>query len=676
MKKLVTVIWSLMLTYPVFASLVPLSNDSYTDFRVTKELWVCTSVAFPIDIAYDVFNVDFKAIVQGGHGYFVQVHPGMHTDGSNMPTREETIKDHVQGVLNVAGKPAGVYEYVFISTDDAGFCGMSKDEQAVIRVYLVPQLTSFPVLTNICPGGNAFINFNDFIPPEIKYFIDEMGWSISWFHNDGTPITTTQIDVSLRNIGNTTYKYAISDNGNFAEEYAKLKSSIYTCPNDTAYLTHTVRVREGGEYAIPNKTISFCTDVLRLEMGNYSEPSIFTTNLFGYLGSSMLDGKWDTDLAYSGGQDIAMTEAVTIDENSGKVSIDMIYLKYLQVDSIVFKYLYKDCMAKDTFTLLSFNFNKNSFTNTFAGGNTQDVCRNLMSGVIELSSIFGFTVPLTSGIWYGPLSDPSEEVSYSNEIPYYGTVDISDKKAGSLYYYRYNVNEAVDSLCMQQGVSTLFQLRVLDLDAPSNAEMKICKSQFTTGVTVNLTRYVPGLDNIGENTITWRDYNGDPISDPANTLVKLPENSQIDEFPPMRYSYEVKSTCGPYSGNLYISTIDSIDSSSDTARRIVICYTDNYASHVDLFQIMGIAGASGSFEICSEQTIPSDAINSGIVDVRRLFQPDPAIEPAKDREIYTFCYRDSGANDVCMKGKNMEITVVVTKNVGDRGDSEFEKVVE
>jgi hypothetical protein len=596
-------------------------------------------------------------VVQGGHGYFVQVKPGRHTDGSHLPdpNSDIVIEDNVKGVLNVAGKPAGIYEYIFISTDNEGFCGMLKDEQSVVRVYLVPQPTGFPALTNVCPGETASVNFNDFIPHEIRYFLDEMGWTISYFR-EGKPVEMP-FEAGLSQVGNTTYQYVINDNsGEFRGKYSELKSSVYRCPEDTASLTHTVRVREGGEYAIPNKSISFCTDALRLVSETWPK---FDTRLFGYLGSSMPNGKWSIE--YRG--QLLYPGEIWVQEDTGRAVINLEAVEMMNVDSVVFKYSYKDCMAKDTFTLLTFNFSKTGFNSTFVE-KEQDVCRNLMSGVVELSSIFGFTVPLTSGIWY----EKNSEGDFVEML--YGAADLSEMNPGSLYQYRYDVNAAVDSLCLIQGSQTVFGLRMLDF-AASNSEIKICKSQFSYGVQLDLSRYVPGLSSIGNATVTWFDGDAAAISNPQNYMLRSAVELPPEKDTIMRYHYDVKSDCGVYSGDLYISTVDSIG--SDTARRIVICYTDDYASHVDLFQIMGIAGASGNFELCDDPvnnngatiTVPAEVVaeisRTGIVNMTDLFNP------ANEKETYTFCY-SSGRNDTCMKGK-MEITVEVTRNI--ERDTEF-----
>jgi hypothetical protein len=445
-----------------------------------------------------------------------------------------------------------------------------------------------------------------------------------------------------------------------------MKTTPYFCPEDSAYLTHTVRIREGEEYAIPNKSISFCTEVLGLVP---ETRTVMRTNLFGYLGSSAPEGEWSIQYM----ENLSPSD-FSIDAESGDVSIPVALITFLNVDSIVFKYSYPNCLANDTFTLLTFNFDNNKFTNTFSE-QERDVCRNLMSGVVELSSIFGFNVPLTSGVWYRQVDSEFEEMLY-------GAVDISEMKSGSLYTFRYDVNSSVDALCQTQGLSTAFHLRMHDLEV-ANAEAKICKTQFANGVTVDLSRYVPGLNDtsrIAPDRITWRDAAGAVISNPDNYMLKSTEEWQTSDTATykMQYNYEVRSDCGLYSGNLYISAVDSLRIISDTVRKIIICYTDDYASHVDLFQILGSVGATGSFILCEDpvnergQTIHQSAgeLDKMIADVTRagVMNAFELYDTANESETYTFCYLPRG-NEPCIS-ENIKITVVITRNV--KNNSEFE----
>jgi hypothetical protein len=555
--------------------------------------------------------------------------------------------------MNVTGKPAGIYEFIFVSTSNDGFCGMAAGEQSVVRVYLVPQPVGFPVLTNVCPGTTEAINFNDFIPPEMRYFINEMGWTVTWLTPDGSKEVSMPVTAGLNNVGNNAYRYVINDSeGKFRGKYAEMRESAYRCPEDSGYVTHTVRIRENEDYAIPNRSISFCTDILSLVN---ETKYVLNTNLFGYLGSSAPGGRWS--IQYKG--NISDIDFPPIDENSGDVGIPIAMLTALGIDSVVFKYSYSDCSQRDTFTFLTFIFNPETFKNTFTETEL-DVCRNLMSGVVELSSIFGFTAPLTSGIWFQETNGLYEEMLY-------GKVDISEMQTGSLYRFRYDVNSAVDAICMVEGTSTQFGLRVYDLSV-SGAEARICKRQFAEGVSVNLSRYVPGLNDtarISRDRITWKDGSGAVISNPDSYQLKSTEEWQTSDTSNyrMQFQYEVRSNCGLYSGSLQISAVDSL--SNDTVRRIVVCYTDDYAKHIDLYQVLGMVGATGRFIHCGELNKDFSVVEStGIMNASALF------DSSKDSEVYEFCYLP-GRDDSCVSGKT-SVTITVTKNVKE--DSEFKKL--
>jgi hypothetical protein len=657
MKRLFIVFGLFLVACPLYASLESL--ESYTNFGLKKEMWVCTSIAFPVDISYDAFNVDFKTIAQNGSGYFVQVKPGTHKDGSVFPDADDIVQNHASGVLNVVGKPAGVYEYIFISAEE-GFCGMGNGEQAVVRVYLVPQPTGFPVLTNVCPGKTEKVDFNQFIPPELRYFIEEMGWTITYTTLDGKEIDMP-VEAGLHNIGDNVYKYTIDDSkeGPFQGKFAATQSSVYLCPEDSAHLTHTVRIRENEEYAIPDKSISFCTDVLSLVP---ETKEVLSANLFGYLGSSAPDGKWSIE--YKGN----LTESdIWVDETTGDARIPTMLITTFNIDNIIFKYSYKDCMANDMSTLLTFNFNKSTFSETFVEVQKRDVCRNLMSGVVELSSIFGFTAPLTSGIWHQQVEDGEFEEML------YGAVDISEMKSGSLYTFRYDVNSAVDAMCLVQGSSTLFQLRMHDLEV-ANAEARICKTQFANGVTIDLSRYVPGLNDasrIPPDRITWKDTADAIIANPSAYQLKSSADWQTADTSTykMHYKYEVESDCGLYSGSLYISTIDSVG--VDTVRKIVVCYTDDYAKHIDLYQVLGIVGASGNFELFDDPVNNAGTkIDDPVMTEPNVMDAHASFDEANESETYVFRYVPSGGgtNDTCVRD-NMQITIVVTKYI--ENESEF-----
>jgi hypothetical protein len=645
-----------MFAYTLSAS--PLDSiGSYEGFIVKKEMWICNSIAFPVDISYDAFKIDFKTVAQGGHGYFIQVKPGSHMDGRVMPDADDIIQNPSKGVLNVVGKPAGVYEYIFVSTDD-NFCGMTNGEQSVVRVYIAPQLIGFPVLTNVCPGTEVSIDLDEFIPPEIKYFLDEMGWTLTYIR-DGEKVEMPVI-AGKTTVGDNVYEYTINDNsGEFKGKYSAMQNSVYFCPHDTAKLTHTVRIREGGEYVIPSKNISFCSDVLHLA----SETSkSLTVNLFGYLGASAVDGKWSVVLTKE-----ELEPYVEVDEQSGLANIKDYSVFEFIGESVVFKYSYNNCID-DTFTLLTLDFKSEVFKDVFINPEEEyEICRNLVSGVVDLSSVFGFSVPLTSGIWYGQ----NQETKDLTEEMLYGAVDISELKSGSLHKFRYEISPAVDAICLMEGQQTIFNLRIHDLEV-ANSEIKVCKAQFASGVVVNLSQYVPGLNDtsrIKPGNITWRDNNGAEISNPETYRLRATNESQTNEAANFRmvYTYEVDSPCGQYTGKLYISAIDGLG--SDTLRTIQVCYTDDYAKHIDLFQVLGIVGANGHFivyDVPVKTGAKLDSLNrietTGVMNAYELF------DTSKESETYKFRYLPSN-NDPCVSDK-VEITIIVTKETGN--DPEYE----
>jgi hypothetical protein len=316
-------------------------------------------------------------------------------------------------------------------------------------------------------------------------------------------------------------------------------------------------------------------------------------------------------------------------------------------------------MGEDTSTFLTLNFDRTLFRDVF-NSEEHEVCRNLVSGVVGLSSIFGFTAPLTSGIWYKQNSDGDFEEML------YGAVDISEMKSGSLYSFRYDINLAIDSMCFMRGASTVFNLRIHDLDI-ANAELKVCKRQFADGLRVDLFKYVPSLNDtsrINPDKIRWIDNRGSEIRNPRNHELKATEASQTSDVANFRmvYRYEVVSDCGPYSGNLYISAIDTMG--VDTARKVIVCYSDDYAKHIDLFQVLGIAidkDNEGHFIPCDvpikggkQRDLLDNIETTGIMNAYELF------DRSKESETYTFCYLPS--NNPCVSEK-ITVTIIVTKDI-------------
>jgi hypothetical protein len=97
---------------------------------------------------------------------------------------------------------------------------------------------------------------------------------------------------------------------------------------------------------------------------------------------------------------------------------------------------------------------------------------------------------------------------------------------------------------------------------------------------------------------------------------------------------------------------------------------------VDLFQVLGFVGATGSFELCGDpvneqgQKIIYDTEKQKKIDNIKLSGVMNASElynTANESETYTFCYLP-GRNELCMP-KDIQITVIITRSVKD--NSEF-----
>jgi hypothetical protein len=636
--------------------------SSYTNFKMTKELWICSSIAFPVDISYDAFNVAFRKVVQDGSGYFVQVIPGTHTNGNEDVSPVNVLNYNASGIFNPTGKPAGVYEYVFVSkTDD--FCGMSNGEQAVVRIYVVPQVTGFPVLTNICPGGSETVDFNLFLPTEVKYFISEMGWKINFVNSKGVKVNMP-VTVTLADVGENEYRYVIDDSqaGGYKDKYAELKQSPYFCPEDTAQITHTVRIRSGSDFVIPDRETAFCWEVLA------SVPETrdaMTVNLFGYLGSSVTGGIWNIVDRHNIDE-----RQFPIDSVTGDVTIPVSLVReWYEVDAngqanpldtLEFRYKYKDCDGKDTSSIVRFIFT-DDFTSIIERSDTTEVCRNLVSGVIDLPATFGFSTPSTAGIWF--VRDGVNPDHYTDMLA--GTVDISALLTGSLYAYRYDISSAIDyDMCMVNGTSNKFHLRVLDA-AFLSAGIQGCKSQVgEDGMAIDLFKYIPGLNDetrVNRNNVKWITPDGDTLGAAAAqnyTLTLPPEQLEDDANYTATFTYHVHSVCGDFEGNLVVSLVDSI-SDAYIHKTIHVCYTDSYAQYIDLAQVLGVAGLTGHFSYLGTKDLSAAFDpNTGIFDASRAFDAENSTV-----ETFEFGYVN-GSADECLANRGATVTVVVTKVPG------------
>ena len=108
--------------------------------------------------------------------------------------------------------------------------------------------------------------------------------------------------------------------------------------------------------------------------------------------------------------------------------------------------------------------------------------------------------------------------------------------------------------------------------------------------------------------------------------------------------------------------MDSIPKNLETT--ITICYTDDYAYNINLYQASGIAGLKGLFEFRPSEGMPNNKnlganfdSSTGVLNANAAFDGE---NNSSDTETYVFVYRP--ASGECING-DMKIKVIVTKYI-------------
>jgi hypothetical protein len=149
-----------------------------------------------------------------------------------------------------------------------------------------------------------------------------------------------------------------------------------------------------------------------------------------------------------------------------------------------------------------------------------------------------------------------------------------------------------------------------------------------------------------------------PNDDPTNYQLKATEDWQIHDTTNylMGFRYEVESDCGPFSGNLYVSAVDIIRNDTVT---IKICYTDEYAKHVDLYQVLGVVGTSGTFWLEDSDPI-NKQLGSSFNPSTGILNAYEAFDKNRADETYIFGYVPKPGE--CVSNAK-RVKIIVTKNV-------------
>lgn len=638
MKKILFILTFLISgIFSASASLISLEDDPiYNSFIQRKDLWICSSTSFPVDLAKDAFYTNYSTTI----GSFTQVVPGKPT---------EVIASGVSGIFNVTGRPAGIYEFIFTSNID-DFCGMNRNQQSVVRVYLVPELIGFSSLTNICAGETVSVDLSQYLPFEIKNFAEDMGWKVVF--SDVTKATPARItpegvvSASIASIGVRTYSYKYDDSGegSFKDMFKKM-NPVYRC-QDSAFTMHNVRVRD-AEVVIPSKEVTFCLNNL---MSVPQNMETFDVNLKALLGVEAKNGVWSTGKS--------LYEISVIDAKKG---LFQIHTKYIADNFTLpyvcdFKYEYDQCDGGKGSTYLNIVFSANLVETII--DSTKSVCRNYGSGSLDLGPYFGFSVPNTAGIWID---------KETGKVLSTGSVNLDSLKVGSVYNFSYRVNPASDYMCKAEGLVADLTLRVRDAQVLSGVA-KLCKAQYESKVSINLYNHVQGLSNealFDRTKIEWEMCTDEActapvkIVDAANFMVDpatFPLSGGIGTW---KFTFRFTTDCGPSTGSLYLSVVDDIGKIEN--KSIQICYTDDLATSINLYQLLGVAGLDGKFKLAAGSATPS---LGAFDDVKGIFNAFASFDTSKDKEEYIFEYKADASDKDCIT-QTAQLKIVVTKTVVD-----------
>jgi hypothetical protein len=630
-----------------------LNRTNYRNFVHMTELWICTSNVFPVDLSLNAFGVGYSATT----GHYVQLTvPGSYTDGSINPVPGTTVS----GVFNPTGRPAGVYEFVYVS-DVANFCGMGLGDKSIVRLYLVPELVGSAVLSNLCAGEAFDVKLVDYLPYEVKNFVDSAGWQVQ-FYNSKTNAQLTVSPASLANLGVHNYYYKIDDSGagyfsgkfKFGILQIPQGSPAYFKPNplyacaDSGHIAHTVKIRDSIMLVQDTVKVTFCTKNLTSVPENRDR---FVLNLSNILGMNGKDGVWSTKHVQP--QHVILS-------TDGYAAINMPLVEFGGITDFFFEYTFKNCDASDITAVVHINFTDD--LSTVIVSDTGTVCRNLGTGTLDLGLFFGFSVPNTAGVWMDIQKKNTDGRDYQILS---GSIDLSELKVGSLYEYQYRVNSSSLDMCRTgmgyDGVLADYYLKVRDVEVLSGSA-QICRSLFSSGTYINLFDYVPGLGNpnlVDPGEVVWTAPDGThiPSADVTNYWLQGTASKNKDTI--LNFSFVYANDCGKAPGNMYIGFLDSIP--HDTHRKLQVCHTDDYAKYINLFQAIGYAGLKGTFEL--ERSVPAGKSIVWINQAKGIFNAADTFDPANNTvEEYTFIYKRDPSEANCAPD-NLRITVIVTRNI-------------
>lgn len=619
------------------AQLTPINETDYKTtghFKYAKELWMCSSNAVIIDMALEAFGVSVSS-----EGEWYELIPGeyikakdaslnpLHPNASDMVSTAP-----VSNIFNVTGRGYGVYEFLY-KNKTPNFCGMVENDQAIFRIYIVPELTGFSVNTQICEGVSQQVDLTANIPVEVKNFANKMGWTFDFLYA-GNPVT---MPLTVSTPGLKQYTYTINDNaGNFAGKYDALTAAtnIYKC-SDYATVSHSVSLSTDAVITPPDKKeLSYCLANLKLQY-----PTTYELDLNGILNFTAPNGKWGTTAAGSVAS-VSLLGVATI--QTGTIPVNT---------TVTFEYEFDNCDGTKGKAYVELTFGDDTTLNTIIDNQNRTVCRNFAAGEVSLLNLLGLSVPSTAGTWINP----------DNTINHNGQINLAQLNTGRAYAYQYNVSTAAaNDLCNITNYTANLVLTVDDVDAINSGQAQICKSIYDAGTsTINLGTFVLGLPS---SNVTWSAFNPSsgnfdtPIADPT----QYPVNDTSLVVGINMFKFEYSSVCGHAEGKLYLTVTDRITNYRD--KELKYCVTDVGAYAVNLEGILSVAGLQGTWIVdSSSDNVDAANFDGKVFNGSQQYLDNGLTAPSVG--TFIFRYQPVSGGEPCIGDEEVTLTIIITPDI-------------
>lgn len=273
---------------------------------------------------------------------------------------------------------------------------------------------------------------------------------------------------------------------------------------------------------------------------------------------------------------------------------------------------------------------------------SRDICKATSpSGYIDLMGLLGVSVPNSAGIW-------TEEEATSPVDVGDGIFELADSRTGK-YVYKFSVSNSATDLCGLAGESAMVTLNLFDNGEVLDGEVQLCSSSLSGSIA--LSEFIPNLPNGG----TW---DGGTISVSNGEVLAADLKQGVNKF-----NYEFNGgPCGSGNALLYVTVTDEITSFTD--KTIAYCLTDDGADAIDLDQVLGVFGISGSWSLdvagsTSDQTGTGNwNANENVFNGRAAANAESAGEGT-----YVFIYTANADGCNISSGDKVKVTIEITKDL-------------